>query len=279
MPQWIDDSHIDPAWFAGYTNVPCKKVFAKDVSTNRGRVGSAPRYGGTLWLTCDNENDGTIFLILKQTYGEQALQLARQLGLAREALFYRDLRPTTCTLPKIYYAYGNMETGEKCILMEALSHEEWVEAGYLFGPTADFQSNPHNWSRSLATTLSKAFGDQRIPTPVSVTRECFVAVAQIHAKYWNSEVLLKYPYLRGQAWHQSQDQDSWEASQSLVQSIWQRVQSQTNIIQWDSRVKAAVHKCVTGISWENRPKHRYWTLVHGGKNDCFISHFHIRIGV
>ena len=259
MPQWIDDSHLDPTWFTAQTQIPCTKITAQDISTNQGRVGSVPRDGGTLLLTCETDGGVQQSLVLKQC---SALQLSRQLGLAREALFYRDRRSTEFALPKIYYAYGDMETGEKCVIMESLSDDAWIEAGYFFGPTSTFPSNPHNWSRPIANRLSEAFGNQTVPTAVDVARACFVAVAKIHATFWCHPSLLDYPWLRGHAWHQGQGQDSWEASQSLIQNIWQKAQSQTTI-QWDDRVREAVAHCIKGISWDRRPQHKYWTLVHG----------------
>jgi hypothetical protein len=47
---------------------------------------------------------------------------SKALGLIREALFYQSLAKDLKTkIPRVYYAYGDKETGEKVLILEDLS--------------------------------------------------------------------------------------------------------------------------------------------------------------
>lgn len=63
--------------------------------------------------------------------------------LAREALFYQNMANNLkVKIPKVYYAFGDMETGVKVIIMQDMS--SFIQAGYFFGP-----GNPTNWGKDL----------------------------------------------------------------------------------------------------------------------------------
>ena len=290
MPVWVDDSHMDPEWLWAKTKIRASQVSAKDISTNQGRVGSVPRKGGTLLLSLDaNELTTTTSteLVLKQITRTGTANLSRQLGLAREAFFYRDLAPrlhvrscrTPTLLPKIYYAYGDPATGEKCIIMESLS--SWIDSGILFGPHAEtsFRSNPNNWDRNLPELIATAYGNRPVPSTRTVAQITFESIAMVHASFWRDTSLLEdsKQWLRGHAWLQGRGKESWEASQSLIQTIWKDYTNTEHItiksgikdagIQWDPVVRTAVEKCVEGISWQSQLDRLSldgrWTLVHG----------------
>eukprot|EP00977_Amphora_coffeiformis_P029648 scaffold42123_cov221-Amphora_coffeaeformis.AAC.3 len=298
MPVWADDSHMDTEWLLAKTKIPCaspKKlvVSARDISTNQGRVGSIPREGGTLLLSLvgdDNDigRDETTprELVLKQITPGPAAALSRQLGLAREAFFYRDLAPCLhvgsssegpLLLPNIYYAHADAGTGEKCIIMESLS--DWIDSGIVFGPNPEtgFRSNPNNWApRNLPALIAKAYDQRPVPSPRTVAQRTFQSVAQIHASFWQDKSLLddSKQWLRGQAWIQGRGKESWEASQSLIQHIWEEYSNNpkqrddsTKDIQWDPVVREAVDKCIQGISWQAQLDRLHvdghFTLVHG----------------
>ncbi len=283
MPRWLDDSHIDCQWLKSKS---CKDVdvtmtcSVKDIS-NQGRLGSKPRDGATLLLTLQDDNSETTTatteqLVIKQI-PKDGIALSRQLGLAREALFYKTLAPTLMDksgsgIPQIFYAYGNMETGEKVIVMEALPSPQWLDSGIFFGP-----GNPNNWKRDLQENIKVAYGvlDETSPSPPSsflVAKTTFVAIAKTHASFWKQSSLLDptNDWLRGQKWLQGQGKDSWEASQELIRGMWNKYTSsadETPSIDWNPIVRATVDKAVKGISWQAQLDRLNvdgrWTLVHG----------------
>ena len=312
MPVWVDDSHMDTEWLLAKTKIHCRApsqnlvAVAKDISTNQGRIGSVPREGGTVLLslinksdedddndTDDRHEDATAVgeLVLKQIVVGPTADLSLQLGLSREAFFYRDLAPrldvrngsNASLLTKIYYAHGDTTTGEKCIIMESLSH--WIDSGVFFGPNegTGFRSNPNNWSpRNLPALISEAYGSEdgthrHIPTPRAVAQQTFRSVAQIHASFWQDESLLddSKQWLRGHAWLRGSGKESWEASQSLIRTIWEQYNhlernesdDSPKDIRWDPVVRMAVDKCIRGISWQAQLDRLHvdgrWTLVHG----------------
>lgn len=316
MPAWIDDHHLDRDWLFGRLaqrrgppaasspssgssstattarSNSCQpvEVAVRDIS-NQGRLGATPRGGGTLLLTLksagsENHRDGDEEeeeLVLKQIPAGRAA-LSRRLGLAREAYFFEHLAPmlsessSSSSLPRIDYAYGNFETGEKCLIMESL-RSNWVDSGIFFGP-----GNPNNWKRNLPELLAAAYGgdgnQRQIPTAAVVAKATFRAIAQIHAAFWKKNVLLSESnhWLRGHSWLQGNGRDSWEASQSVIQSIWKDYtknemttsnddDDDDDKMQWNSTVRSTVEKAVEGISWQAQLDRLHvdgrWTLVHG----------------
>ena len=93
MPIWADDDHIHPKWVKDATGLPCSSCSAQDISNESRRSDDKVKDGATLRLTIVGEGDGTTdatTLIVKQV-PDTGLTLSNQLGLAREALFYRHL--------------------------------------------------------------------------------------------------------------------------------------------------------------------------------------------
>ena len=301
MPVWVDDNHLDGAWLldkiqqsttsAARTTTATAilpPVPVEDVS-NKGRLGSVPRQGGTLILKIPPDfSFPAKELVMKQTTKETNATLSQQLGLAREALFYRDLAPQLgvandkstavqdSLVPRIYYTYGNWETGEKCIIMESSS--QWIDSGILFGPTETFRSNPNNWTRDIPALLARYYPNDKTtkipPTPVEVAHQTFCAMARIHAKFWCDPTLLdnSKAWLRGHAWLQGQGHDSWQASRSLIQSIWKDYTAKDGAkthaaFEWDPLVRSVVQASIDGISWQDQQDRLHvngrWTLVHG----------------
>ena len=91
MPIWLDESHISPEWIEKVTNLPCSSCAVVDISNETRKGGDGAKDGATLRLTLQSETtDGVAkdkTLIIKQV-PEQGRALSKQLGLAREALFY-----------------------------------------------------------------------------------------------------------------------------------------------------------------------------------------------
>jgi hypothetical protein len=132
---------------------------------------------------------GAIRLVFKMSSPSSPISVIH--GLAREALFYQNWKtiPTaTChrcdldpVLPRVYHAHGNMDTGEKLILMEDLQSDEsggCVQLGYLFDAIGNWPGNPNNWGKvnitltltltltlalTLTLTLKGPFRDRELP--------------------------------------------------------------------------------------------------------------------
>jgi Phosphotransferase enzyme family len=281
MPRWLNDQTIATDWLgsklksAGILSSNTDRITSCIVTdmSNAGRRGACPKEGTTLLIkttTATSKEGKRHEFVMKQVPAANP-QLSQQLGLAREGLFYQKLaaKELEPILPRIIYAYGDMESGLKCILMEALA--DHLDSGILFGP-----GNPNNWTRDLPQLLQSHYGTSSKPPPSAalVAKQTFLAAAAIHGFYWKDETMLQHEFLRGNSWLQGRGNDAWEASQSLVRSCWNKYREQEAIVdsaashfQWDTRLRATVEKAISGISWDKQ-LHRLhvngrWTLVHG----------------
>jgi hypothetical protein len=224
MPIWITDSQIDPIWIAEkmpiFSNV--SECIVKDIS-NDTRKGDKIKNGATLLVQMISKENNPISnvqtLVVKQI-PSTGLGLSKNLGLAREAIFYNELAPkikvqsnydngndddddegsnkkniSALCVPKIYYATGDMIDGSKIVFMEDLS-EGFIDSGILFGP-----GNPNNWKRDLQAKIEEAYPQSSSsfpPTSFEVANETSLAIAEIHATFWRDSKLLdeKYSWLR-----------------------------------------------------------------------------------
>lgn len=277
MNVWKKDNSVNTSWLQ--KRLPYYlRIFectVKDIS-NAHRRGDIPRNGSTLLLIVHGErfegdpNDSGTF-VLKQV-PPSGLATSVQLGLAREAIFYdqfaRSLRTRESFLPLIEYSYGNMKDGSKLILMEDLS-VDFVDSGVLFGP-----GNPNNWNRDLEKIIATSY-PSNVPTSFEVANQTFLAIATVHAKYWRDGDLLteNYNWLRGSSWVNGKDKQSWQASQGMIQKIWEEytqleaAATEDGSIQWDPLVRLITEKAMRGISWEDQLKRlnkdSHFCLVHG----------------
>lgn len=263
LPVWVDETHIDPAWISAKTSLPCISCRVEDRS-NATRARERLRDCATLLLvlTLSRSRDGDddharkdeMTLILKQV-GESSRPLSLRLGLAREGIAFRQLG-LQASCPKVYYAHGDFQTGDKVVIMEHLDNA--IDSAAFFGP-----GSPHNWNEDLATLTAPA---PKV-TAEQIARMTIVAIAKIHAQHWRNFDLLSEDktWLRGQEWLQGKNRASWEASQELARTSWQN--ADLDKIVWDSNLRACMQKTVDGISWEAQQQrlHRdgVWTLVHG----------------
>ena len=253
LPVWLDETHIDPAWISAKTSLPCTSCQVEDRS-NATRACDRLRDCATLLLTLTLANEEEMTLILKQVT-EPYRPLSLRLGLAREGLAYEQLGLQSLC-PKVYYAHGDFQTGDKVVIMEHLHNA--VDSAAFFGP-----GSPHNWNKDLLAITAQAPG----VTAERITRMTFTAIAKIHAQHWKNVDLLSEDktWLRGQEWLRGKNRESWEASQSLARTSWKT--TDLDKIVWDANLRACVQKAINGISWEAQQQrlHResIWTLVHG----------------
>ena len=283
MPVWLSDSNIDPAWI--HEKLPNFQGFARceaqDIS-NDTRKGATPKDGATLLLKLIPKDDtDRITTVVAKQVPPNGLALSRMLGLAREALFYNTLAPKvklskkssdqSCDkadscIPKIYYSSGGMIDGSKFVIMEDLS-TRFVDSGILFGP-----GNPNNWKRDLDRKIAQAYPSVA-PTSYEVANQTFLAIANVHATFWRDQTLLtdEYSWLRGSSWIRGNDEASWRASQTMIQSMWEQYlqdpKNENEGIRWDALVRQIVEKAIEGISWESQRKRlsktTHFCLVHG----------------
>lgn len=283
MPIWITNCQIDPKWIVEkmtkhFPNV--LKCNAKDIS-NDTRKGDVVRNGTTLLLTLtmDDEISTSRDVVVKQV-PPSGLNLSKELGLAREAIFFNRLAPridirtgagagegqVSMCVPKTYYSYGDMSTGTKVVFMENLSNE-YIDSGILFGP-----GNPNNWNRDLKAKIDEAYTSKfrTPPTGFEVANETFLAIATVHATFWKDESLLNYDWLRGSSWAIGSGKDTWIKAQSMIQKIWENALVAGDIdtrINWNPLVKEILSRAMEGISWDEQVKrlnkNSHYCLVHG----------------
>jgi len=267
MPQWLDGNHMDPKWVEKATGISSTSCLAADIS-NEGRKSKGDvKDGATLRLTLEGEKS-SMTVVVKQVTESHGTGMSKMLGLSREALFYNQLSNDLSAglIPKIYYSYGNYETGEKVVIMEDL--RDTIDSGILFGP-----GNPNNWKRDLPNMIADRFGAAKPPSSQQVAMVTFVQAAKVHATYWKSTALLTNDkkWLRGQNWLQGQGQESWQASQGMLQNWWknylEKEADQPVLTSWDPNVRKATEKAIQGISWKSQLKRLntdgHFTLVHG----------------
>lgn len=204
--------------------------------------------------------------ILKRTTPNGHAQSAR-LGCPRESFFYQlladRLRAEGTPLAEVIFSFGDMESGEKVLVMEDLS-SYGVQSGYFFGP-----GSPHNWNVDLAEKTKRAPLAETL-TAVTIAKDTLRQVAKLHRIFWEDESLLQYSWLRGAAWVQKKDRESWEASQKTAQGFWtqtrQKIVDGTSGVQWDENLLQCMDASLAKIDWEEYQREsatRPWTLVHG----------------
>jgi Ecdysteroid kinase-like family len=147
----------------------------------------------------------------------------KELGLTREALFYRDLAPAIAasaaglSLPEVFSADGDMATGSMEVVMEFLPNA--VPAGVLFGG-----GNPNNWALGAEKLAAAAEGN---PGARELTEKAFSIYAALHAAHWGSKELLdgKHEWLRGTQWMRGEGEESWRAAIEMAGASWRGFRS------------------------------------------------------
>ncbi len=127
IKMWASSDKLNPLWLNEH-GIACSSCeVEKDLSN-----ATAPRSCFLLKIDV-----APFRLVLKQLASDASgtplpdrVALSKRLGLAREAIFYRELKDSLSDLPLVYYADGDLETGSKVIFMEDLS--SWVDSGSLF---------------------------------------------------------------------------------------------------------------------------------------------------
>lgn len=184
--------------------------------------------------------------VLKRNNGSAR---AVELGTSREAFFYKYFASTvTEIVPRVIYAYGDMTTGKKAILMENLSN--CIQSGYFFG-----KHSPHNWSKDLHTIIGyEDNSPARITAMETVTESAFLAAAKLHAVYWNDKSLLNHSWVRGGPWLRGEGRELWDAAQAQSRGPWSvtktKIESGESGVRWNPLVVSLLDASYSNISWE-----------------------------
>ena len=137
------------------------------------------------------------------------------LGLSREVYFYHNdghlYEKLTGIVPRIYYAFTDVKTGGKYILMEDLGDLGGLQAGLLFGP-----GNPNNWTKAksgeLATISEKWFAQDPWNSVENLCRTIFHNTAILHATFWGDRSICSLAWLRSSCFYRDVQQDSIDSS-------------------------------------------------------------------
>lgn len=222
--------------------------------------------------TCED----TIKSFVIKTITDADLSRSKRLGNARESYFYHFLAPLLSSrnvnIPDVLFAYGDMSTGSKTIILEDLSIE-CIQSGYFFG-----QGSPLNWNKDLNAILqvyhSRCNSADIVPTMESIAMMTFRNAANMHATFWMDRSLLKdsYSWLRGQSWLTGGDELSWVQAQASVQVAWKKLMATmhtgVSTVVWDPSLLRCIKASVEKISWQDYSStvssvDYRWTLVHG----------------
>lgn len=117
-PVWESDTVLSAEWLSSKTGLDVESCVA-----NLGE-GEHKGFSGAKLIKLDVtlKAGDTLKLVIKQVVGEMTEQ-SKTYGLAREALFYNTMAKTLdVKMPKVYYSYGDWDTGIKVIIMDDLSN-------------------------------------------------------------------------------------------------------------------------------------------------------------
>lgn len=229
---------------------------------------------------------------------DEGLVRSKQLGLPREALFFRELASEfSDIIPSVLFSFGDMESGEKYILLQDMSNA--VQSGYFFGPVS-----PHNWGRDLPAQMDRApqlllaaaasasaststasaaassdstSGSQPIPSASNfeamriIAQSSYMLAARMHGSNWCKHSLLDKSWLRGSDWLRGEGEETWRGSQDMAKNFWTKLKgtkmnSEGYAVKWSSFMMELMDSSFAKIDWEHfqkRIKQEPWSLVHG----------------
>lgn len=268
----------DVEWLSGQLGYRISNVAYDDMSSAGGLNAQMRR----MRVTRAEDNIEKTYVLKNVRPTEHGLTQSKQLGLAREAVFYRELSSGySDLLPDVLFSYGDMSTGNKFILLEDMS--DAVQAGYFFGP-----SSPHNWNRDLQSLMDRApkllsaaaeksdsdkaaTSGSNFDAMIIVAQASFLLAARIQGSNWCNRSLLDKPWLRGSDWLKGEGQASWEGSQDMARNFWKKtkedkMQSEAYNVKWSEYMVSLMDSSLAKINWTNyqtRVKREPWTLAHG----------------
>jgi hypothetical protein len=205
------------------------------------------------------------------------LDSSKTLGLAREGYFYEWVKASGDTtyndlVPEVYYSKGDMEAGDKVILLQDLGN--MVQTGYFFGG-----GSPLNWGRDLESivnskglSLKPSNDTSTTNVPELVAEASVLLAAKYHGKHWMRKDLLDSKFwLKGSDWYVNKGEQSWQAGQAYIGGAWEQLKStkanaNNESCKWSQYIIGLIDASLSKTSWEsfqNRIKNAHFTLAHG----------------
>ncbi len=231
----MDDGTIDVAWLSRKLSKAVESVTVREQS----------KMGG---MSCDFQfldvkffsEEDPVAMVAKSAPAGKATAVA--MGLAREALFYKELAPCLsdlARLPKCFYAAGDMATGQMLLLLECC--DDAVPTGLFFGP-----GNPNNWSQK-GQLVEIAEGN---PSGEEVAAGAFRLYARMHAAFWEDrELLFSKPWLRASDWLRGEGRAWWQGAQGFAQGKWREILACVEAA-GESAFAAEDPALVNGVRWD-----------------------------
>jgi hypothetical protein len=217
-------------------------------------------------------------VVLKRLTQPAKLAVSRALGLTREAHFYQQcpldahLLPS---LPRVYFAWADDETGERWVFMEDLA-ADGVQLGQLFGP-----GNPNNWElhrsgelERLQQRILSATAPDAATALASISHHVFRVLAGVHASCWNDPRLASRSWLRSGSWYFQPDapgvQEQWTTTMRSAWEHWETYQQQGPLDEsiWPPELVTMMTAAFDRATFANFlvfSRETPFTLVHG---DC-----------
>lgn len=254
----------DPEWLSAHVGFPVESASLESMAGTGGLSGCMRRLTVTKKASeaaVDGAAEETLVFVLK-TVEPATLARSKQLGGAREGLFFAEFLPrcVTTDFPAVYFAHGDMSTGEKTILMEDLRQRKGTQSGLYFGP-----GSPHNWGKTLPVA------SELEPSAEEVAAAAFGVEARMHAAFWGKPEIRSIGWLRGSDWIRGEGEASWRASQMFAQGAWEKGKAKlaaSGEVRWPAGLVEALDASFARIDWARAVEEmqaRSATLVHG---DC-----------
>lgn len=214
-------------------------------------------------------SDGSEKSFCVKNTADSKLKTSLEIGLAREGIFYEcfldEIISGGISVPRVYYAYGDMSVGRKEVILDDLS--DHVQSGYFFGPYS-----PHNWGKDLKSITTGCFDENWTDVQVikAISTVAVTEAANLHGLFWRRKSLCEYSWLRGVDWVKGVGKDTWVAAQNTALACWNTTKGKFGNsdygVKWDPFLLECMEASFAKISWEKYLEDaslRPWTLVHG----------------
>ena len=183
-------------------------------------------------------------MIVKSVQNQiQSLHASIMLGTPREAFFSREYGqnnrdPVLNVMPRVIYANGSWWSGEYVTVMEDLSIKRAFHGGVMLG--------------------NQCFGDVPVPEnikqdPLFVVETIFMQAANIHARYWRDEGLLKFNWMKNVAWLQGRERSSWEMAMINMRykfnKVLRAIKRGNTQVPWSDHMISTINNAFDNTNW------------------------------
>lgn len=241
-------------------------VICEDLSGNRGLCGSMT----VLRVTYAHQDvqlpDSFVVKTTTSSKSTTAQLICRMFsGTCREGKLYSTFKSKIDNLPLVFYESHNFFTGELVVVMENLVGKS-VPVNFYFG--------------------NQIWGMKALEHPIEPQRVMlgiYLAVADIHARYWRDPALLQATWMKSSLWYQGKNRFRWERSLQSGASAWKRVAAtigEGQAVKWQPRLVELLNASFEHTSWDGLQAHLHdptvpFTLTHG---DFHASNMLMRAG-